>query len=154
MPLKHLSNFWRTLHIPLIKCEIFLTLTWCKNFALISKATIDEDYNAGSVVYKIDNPENATFQITDTRLYVPVVSLSEKNNKLLEQSRFKRTIKWNKYMSRMTVQTNNNNLNYLIDPSFSKVNRFFVLSFGRIEENNVKNIIEILFHIITYQMLK
>ena len=57
-------------------------------------------------------------------------------------------------MSRMTVQTNNNNLNYLIDPTFSKVNRFFVLSFGRIEENNVKNIIEILFHIIMYQMLK
>ena len=52
-------------------------------------------------------------------------------NKLLEQleTGFKRTIKWNKYRSEMTNQTKNDNLNYLIDPSFIKVNRLFVLSF-------------------------
>ena len=38
----------------------------------------------------------------------------------------------------MSVQSNNSNLNYLIDPTFIKVNRLFVLSFERIEENNVK----------------
>ena len=45
------------------------------------------------------------------------------------KSGFKRTVKWNKYRSQMTVQSNNNNLNYLIDPAFTKVNRLFVLSF-------------------------
>ena len=60
--------------------------------------------------------------------------------KLLEKlkSGFKRTIKWNKYRSQMTIQSNNNNLNYLIYPTFSNVNRLFVLSFERIEENNIK----------------
>ena len=60
--------------------------------------------------------------------------------KLLEQLKlgFKRTIKWNKYRSQMTVQSNNNNLNYLIDPTFTKVNRLFILTFERFEENSVK----------------
>ena len=85
-------------------------------------------------------PSGATFQITDTKLYVPVVTLSTKNDKkLLEQLKlgFKETVKWNKYRSKMTIQSNNNNLNYLIDPAFTKVNRLFVLSFERIAgENN------------------
>ena len=74
------------------------------------------------------------FKITDTKLYVPVVTLSKENDiKLLEQlkSGFKRTIKWNKYRSQMTVQPQNNNLNYLIDPTFTNINRLFVLSFPR-----------------------
>ena len=60
--------------------------------------------------------------------------------KLLEQlqSVFKITIKWNKYRSQMTIQPQDNNLNYLIDPTFIKVDRFLVFSFERIEENNVK----------------
>ena len=65
-------------------------------------------------------------------MYVPVVTLSPKDsNELLEQlgTWFKRTIKWNKYRSEMTNQTKNNNLNYFIDPKFTKVNRLFVLSF-------------------------
>ena len=77
-------------------------------------------------------PTGATFQITDTKLYVPSVTLSTENDKkLLEQFRtgFKRTIKWNNYRSEMTNQTKNNNSNYLIDPTFTKVNRLFVLSF-------------------------
>ena len=64
-------------------------------------------------------------------MYVPVVFLSTENDKkLLEQLRtgFKRTIKWIKYRSEMTNQTKNNNLNYLIDPTFTKVKRLFVLS--------------------------
>ena len=74
-------------------------------------------------------------------MHVPVVTLSKENDKkVLEQlkSGFKRTVKWNKYRSQMTVQSNNINLNYLIDPTFTRVNRLFVLLFGRIEENNVK----------------
>ena len=78
------------------------------------------------------SPANATFQITDTKLYVPMVTLStEDDNNFLEQlkSGFKRTIKWNKYRSEMTNQVKTNNLNYLIDPIFNKDHRLFVLSF-------------------------
>ena len=67
-------------------------------------------------------PTGLEFQITDTELYVPLVTLSNENDtKLLEQlkSGFKRTIKWNKYRSQITVQPQNNNLNYLIDPTFA-----------------------------------
>ena len=76
VPLKYLSNFWRSLNIPLINCEIELILTWFKNCVLISKATREANYGANLVIYEIDNPENATFQITDTKMYVPVVTLS------------------------------------------------------------------------------
>ena len=61
-------------------------------------------------------PTGLEFQIADTKLYVPVVTLSKENDKkLLEQlkSEFKRVIKWNKYRSHMTIQSNN--LNYLVD---------------------------------------
>ena len=130
--LKYLINFWRSLNIPLINCEKELILTWFKNCVLISKATRETDYGADAIVYEIDNPEDATFQITDTKLYVPVVILSKENDiKSLEQlkSRFKRTIKWNKYRSQMTVQPQNNNLNYLIDTAFTSVNILFPLFF-------------------------
>ena len=72
------------------------------------------------------------FKIKDTKLYVPVVTLlAENDNNLLEQlkTRFKRTITWNKYRSEVSNQTKNNNLNYLIEPSFTNVNRLFVLLF-------------------------
>ena len=86
-------------------------------------------------------PTGLEFQIKDTKLYVPVVTLSKENDTMLLEnlkSGFKKTIKWNKYRSQMTIQNNNNNLNYLIDPTFTSVNTLFVLSFERIEENNVK----------------
>ena len=97
-----------------------MTLTWSNNCALTSKASRDDDPDADPAVDEINNPTNATFKITDCKLYVPVVTLSaEKDNKLLEQLKtgFKRTIKWNKYRSELSNQTKNNNLNYLIDPT-------------------------------------
>ena len=129
IPLKHLSNFWRNLNVLFINCEVEIILTWSKSWVLINKLPRDSNY-ADPVVYEIENPENAIFQITDTKLYVPVVTLSKENNiKPLEQLRtdFKKTIKWNKYRSQMFIQNNNNNLNYLIDPTFTNVNRLFVL---------------------------
>ena len=129
IPLKHLSNFWRSLNIPLINCEVELILTWSKNCVLADMTVANNP------------PTGLEFQIKDTKLYVPVVTLSKENDiKLLEKlkSRFKRTIKWNKYRSQMTIQNNNNNSNYLIDPTFTNVNKLFVLSFERIEENNTK----------------
>ena len=124
VPLKYLSNFWRTLDMPLINCEVSLILTWFRECIITSmeRRVINTGRDFSST--------NATFQTTDTKLYVLVVTLSTENDKrLLEQLRtgFKRTIKWNKYRSEMTNQTKNNNLNYLIDPTFTKVNRFFCL---------------------------
>ena len=116
----------------LINCEVSFILTWFTECVItsIEKRVITNTRRDAS-------PTNATFQITDTKLYVPVVTLSTENDKkLLEQLRtgFKRTIKWNKYRSEMTNQTKNNNLNYLIDPTFTKVNRLFILSFKNEED--------------------
>ena len=139
IPLKHLSNFLRALNIHinirLINCEVELILNWSKNCVLADMTRRNAQGNNPSIV----PPAEITFQITDTKLYVPVVTLSKENDiKLLEQlkSGFKRTIKWNKYRSQMTIQPQNNNLNYLIDLTFTNVNRLFVLSFQRIAGEN------------------
>ena len=100
IPLKHLSNFWRALNIQLINCEVELILNWSKKLVLV-----DATVNAGTKV-AIVAPSGATFKITDTKLYVPVVTLSKENDtKLLYQLKlgFKRTIKWNKYRSQITI---------------------------------------------------
>ena len=84
-------------------------------------------------------PSDATFKIKDTKLYVMVVTLSKENDTmLLEQLKpgFKKTIKWSKYRSQVSIQNNNNDLNYLIDPKFTNVNRLFVLSFERIDDEH------------------
>ena len=154
VPLKHLSNFWRHLNIPLINCEVELILTWFKNCVLINRSTREADYNADPNVCEFDSPENAIFKITGTKLFVPVVTLSKEDDiKLLEQlkSGYKRTIKWNKYRSQMTIQPQNNNLNYLIDPTFMNVNRLFVFS---LSQEMIILIVDILFQIIMYQRLE
>ena len=114
VPLKYLSNFWRTLEMPLINCEVNLILTWSKDCV-------------------ITNSEGeAKFAITETKLYVPVVTLSTQDNvKLLQQlkSGFKRTINWKKYQSDPKTYKQNQYLNDLIDPSFQELNRLFALSF-------------------------
>ena len=129
-PLKYLSNFWRSLNIPLINSEVELILTWSKN-CVLADMTVRAPQGGDLAIVA---PTKLEFKITDTKLYVPVVTLSKENDiKLLDQlkSGFKRIIKWNKYRSQMTIQPQNNNLNYLIDPTFTKVNRLFVLSFPR-----------------------
>ena len=82
VPLKYLSNFWRSLEIPLINCKVELSLTWNENCILTSLAG------------------NSTFTITDAKLYVPVVTLSIEDNarltKLLSKG-FKRSVYRNKY---------------------------------------------------------
>ena len=88
VPLKYLSNFWRTLEMPLINCEVNLILTWSSTCVLIST--------------NVQN-QNAAFAITDAKLYVPVVTLStQENTKFFQQlkSDFKRVINWNKYLSK------------------------------------------------------
>ena len=100
--------------MPLFNCEVNLILTWS------SSCVITTSTGAG------------TFAITETKLYVPVVTLSTQDNaKLLQQlkSGFKRTINWNKYQSDPKTYARNQYLNHLVDPNFQGVNRLFVLSF-------------------------
>ena len=111
-----------------------MPLTWSENCVLTSKATRNADpaQRGHPGVTRVNNPTNAKFKIADTKLYVPVVIWSTKDdNTFLEQLTlgFKRTIKCNKYRSKMTNQTKTNHLNYLLDPTFTKVNRLFVLTF-------------------------
>ena len=102
---KHLRNFWRTLNIPLINCEIKLILNWSKNCALADMMVRAAGNNNDPPA--IVTPTGIEFQITDMRLCIPVVTLpTENDKKLLEQLTlgFKRTVKWNKYRSPMTIQ--------------------------------------------------
>ena len=112
-PLKHLSNFWKTLDIPLINCEVSLALSPPANCVITSleKRLLPATQEDNPAFYD-DSLTNAIFTITYCNLYIPVVTLSAENyNKLLEQlkTRFKRTIKWNKHRSEMSNQTKNNN---------------------------------------------
>ena len=130
IPLKYLGNFWRALNIPLISCEVFLELKWNKNCVITSLEQRQVD--AGPPVGRDNAPTGATLSITDCKLYVPIVTLSKDDEiKLLTnlKSGFKREIIWNKYRSQMTTEGINNNLNILVDPTFTNVNRLFVLAY-------------------------
>ena len=82
MPLKNLGNFWRILNIPLINCEVELILTRSKNCALVDMTERDGESDNPAIVA----PTGLEFKITDTKLHVPVVTLSKENDtKLLEQ---------------------------------------------------------------------
>ena len=116
------------MNIPLINCEISLDLTWSKNCVLKNL----QSTSATSSTPETKIPTNAVFKITDCKLYVPVVTLSAENqNKLLEQLKTgsKITVTWNKYRSEISNQAASNNLNCIIEPKFTNVNRLFVLAF-------------------------
>ena len=122
VPIKYLSYFWRTLEMLLINREVNFILTWPEKCVIVSTDVAAQE---------------AKFATTDTKLYVPVVTLSTQDNaKLLQQlkSGFKRVINRNKYLSKPDLLAPNPNLNYLIEPSFQGINRFFVLSF----ENDIQ----------------
>ena len=132
IPLKYSGNFWRTLNIPLISCEVSLELKWNENCVITSLE--QRDIGGGN---RDNAPTGATLSITDCKLYIPVVTLSKDDEiKLLTnlKSRFKREIIWNKYRSQMTTEGINNNLNILIDPTFTNVNRLFVLAYQNADD--------------------
>ena len=121
MPLKYVSSFFRSLEMPLVNCKIDLELTWLKD-CMISSANAA----AGQAV---------SFMITNTKLYVLVVTLSTKdNNNLTKQlnDRFKRTIFWNQYVSKPFPETPHKKTGitrFALDAAFQGVNRLFVLAF-------------------------
>ena len=125
--------------MPLINCKKPLTLPWSENCVLtnITTQTAAPAQEVNPARERIDAPTNAIFKVTGTKLYIPAVTLSTKDdNDCWEQlkSGFKRTIKWDKYRSEMTNQIKSNHLNHLIDSTLRKVNRLFVLSFKNEED--------------------
>ena len=127
IPLKNLGNFWRALNIPLISCEISLELKWDKNCIITSLE--QRDIRKGN---RDNAPTGATLAINDCKLCVPVATLSKDDKtKLLTnlKSGFQREIIWNKCRSQMTTEAVNNNLNILIDPTFTNVNRLLVIAY-------------------------
>ena len=110
-----------------ISWELSLKLKWDKN-CVITSQQIGVNLGGGNIA----TPTDATLAINDCKLYVPIVTLSKDDEiKLLTnlKSGFKRKIEWNKYIPQMSTEAANNNLNILIDPTFTNVNRLFVLAY-------------------------
>ena len=128
VPLKYLSNFWRSLEMSLINCKVELSLK-CYETCLLTTAT------------------TATFEINDAKLYVPIVTLSVEDNsklsKLLSEG-FKRSIHWTEYKvsPNKIVEFANANVNgkkyirELLDSSCQEINRLFVFAYGNTKGNN------------------
>ena len=126
VPLKYLSNFFRSLEMPLINCKIKLNLTWKKECVLSTDAG------------------DAVFIINDTKMYVPVVTLSKKDNKyFIEQQNkgFQRSIYWNEYKTKeINEDADANVFKYInLDPSFQGVNRLFVMAYSRVDVQPTRN---------------
>ena len=126
VPLKYLSNFFRSLEMPLINCNIKLNLTWKKECVL-------------------SNQDGTTvFIINDTEMYVPVVTLSKEDNKdFIEQQNkgFQRSIYWNKYKTKeLNSDADANVFKHIdLDPSFQGVNRLFVMAYSRVDGQSTRN---------------
>ena len=126
VPLKYLSNFFTSLEMPLINCKIKLNLKWKKECVLST------------------DDGNAIFIINDTKLYVPVVTLSKEDNKdFIEQQNkgFQRSIYWNEYKTKEINESADVNVfKYInLDPSFQGVNRLFVLAYNRANGQPTRN---------------
>ena len=122
-----MSNFWRSLEIPLINCKIHLELNWTKDCVMSAIA-------------------DRTFIVANTKLYVPIVTLSSKNNvKLVKLSEgFKRHVYWNEYQTKTETRDlgNNNFTRFSLDTTFKGVRRLFVLAFNNTTVNLANNPID------------
>ena len=126
VPLKYLSNFFRSLEMPLINCKIKSNLTWKKACVLSTDAG------------------NAVFIINDTKMYVPVVTLSKQDNKdFIEQQNkgFQRSIYWNEYKTKEINENADANVfkHINLDPSFQGVNRLFLMAYNRVDNQPTRN---------------
>ena len=116
-PIKYLSNFWRSLEIPLINCKVELSL---------------RRYEKCILSYVAADP---TFKIADAKLYVPIVTLKTGDNAKLSDlltEGFKRSVYWNKYKvipEKICIYAANENIRILINPSWQVIDRLFVLAY-------------------------
>ena len=122
VPLKYVSNFFRSVETPLINCKIHLELNWNNNCVMYGADT----YAGGDNV----NNRETTFKITSTKLYVPVVTLSTKDNVNLTKQLtegFNRSVYWNEYKSKIETKEADTNVlkRFPLDASFQGVNRLF-----------------------------
>ena len=121
MPLKYLSNFWRSLEIPLINCKVEVKLRWTKYCVLSLAGTdnpIDNDIN-----------NNIIFTIQDTKLYVSVVTVIARDDKKLSKLLSKgieRSVYWNEYKTKRDKKSTTNKLGYFLELNFVGVIRLFV----------------------------
>ena len=130
VPLKYVSNFFRSLEMPLVNCKVDLELTWTKD-CVISSANAA----ANTVI---------SFKVTDTKLYVPIVTLLTKDNSNLTKQlneRFKRTVHWNEYKAVPDANATAAADPYTktLDASFQGVNRLFALGFNRTANNPTRS---------------
>ena len=126
VPLKYLSNFFRSLEMPLINCKIKLNLTWKKECVLSTGVG------------------EAVFIINDTKLQVPFVTLSKEDNKDFIEQRdkgFQRSIYWNEYKTKeINENADANVFKYInLDPSFQGVNRLFLMAYNRANGQPTRN---------------
>ena len=120
LPLKYLSNFWKSLEIPLINCKVEFRLKWT-NSCVLSAAVDNVNGNDG------DN--NIILTIKDTKLYVPVISLLVKYNKKLSKllsKGFEKSVYWNEYKTKIKNQNTTNEFRYFLESHFVGVSRLFI----------------------------
>ena len=119
----YLSNFWQSLEIPLINCKVELRLRWTKYCVLSVVANDNDDTNPNDVIFTIKN----------TKLYVPVVTLSAKDiqklSKLLSE-RFERSVYWNKYKAKNENKDVANKYRYFLKSNIVDVDRLLVLIYS------------------------
>ena len=130
VPLKYLSSFLKSLEMPLINCKIHLELNWTKDCVMPTIA-------------------DTKFKTTSTKLYVPIVTSSSKDNvipaKLTEEG-FKRPVYWNEYQTKIETRTldNNNLIRFPLDDSFEGVRKMFIIAFNNttvaVPNNTINNI--------------
>ena len=122
VPLKYLSNFWRSLEMPFINCKVELSLTWNPNCVLSNLVG------------------NSTFTITDAKLYFRVFTLKTEDNvklsKLLNEG-FKRSVYWNKYKVILRNFPENEHIREILDASCQGVSKLYVIAYQRGDANDV-----------------
>ena len=133
VPLKYLSNFFRSLEMLLINCKIHLELNWNNNCVMYGADTYAGGDNANDI--------EITFKIINTKLHVPIVILSNKDSVKQLNEGFKRSVYWNEYKSKIETKNldNDNITRFLLDTSFKRINRLFVLAFNKTTESVAGN---------------
>ena len=130
VPLKYLSDFWRSLEMPLIHYKVNISLKWIEN-GVLTAAAVSADVDATGA-------DSATFKITDAKLYVPVVTLSAEDSARLTKQlddRFKRPVYWNKYkvidnkIVEIAPANEEGPIRELLDSSYEGVKRLFILAY-------------------------
>ena len=128
VPLKYLSNFWRSLEMSLIRCKVELKLKRTNHCILSANGNDNSDADANNIIFTID----------DTKLYVPVAILSAKDNqnlsKLLSKG-FGRWMYWNEYKRKIENKNMANEYFYFLESNYVGINRLFVLIYSNYDGN-------------------